>query len=97
MTMSNLASPGSRVTALWDGIRPGLRDRRGLISAGLIAAISLLAGWTWLGTTAVLPLLYALPCAAMMVMCMKGHGSSATARAGDSGEAEGNTDPGSPR
>lgn len=57
---------------------PGfLRGRSGLLmlAAGL-AVIGLLAGWTWLGTAAVLPLLYALPCAAMMAMCMKGHRGS---------------------
>jgi hypothetical protein len=97
MTISYPASLGSRVTAVWDGIHPALRGRRGLISAGLIAGIGLLAGWRWFGTTTVLPLLYALPCAAMMVMCMKGHGSSATEKVGDPGASSGKPDPGSPR
>src|SRR5258707_15868925 len=56
-----------------------LSGRRGLLLvAAALGIIGILAGWTWLGTAAVLPLLYTLPCAAMMAMCMRGHGGSAT-------------------
>jgi len=55
-----------------------LRGRRGLLLvAAALGIIGILAGWTWLGTAALLPLLYTLPCAAMMAMCMRGHGGSA--------------------
>ena len=55
-----------------------LAGRKGLVVAVVAVGIilALLAGWTWLGTAAVLPLLYTLPCAAMMAMCMKGQGGS---------------------
>jgi hypothetical protein len=57
---------------------PGLlKGRSGLlVLAAALVALGLLAGWMWLGTAAVLPVLYILPCAAMMAMCMKGHGGS---------------------
>ncbi len=43
-----------------------LSGRRGLLLvAAALGIIAILAGWTWLGTAAVLPLLYTLPCAAM--------------------------------
>jgi hypothetical protein len=55
-----------------------LSGRRGaLLAAAALGIIGILAGWTWLGTAAVLPLLYTLPCAAMMAVCMRGHGGSA--------------------
>jgi hypothetical protein len=58
-----------------------LRGRRGLLLvAAALGIIGILAGWTWLGTAAVLPLLYILPCAAMMAMCMRGHGGSANSQ-----------------
>ena len=54
-----------------------LRGRKGkLLLAAALGIIGLLAGWTWFGTAAVRPLLYVLPCAAMMVICMRGHGGS---------------------
>ena len=66
-----------RLSAVWASAPGFLRGRGGLLMlAAALAAVGLLAGWTWLGTAAVLPLLYALPCAAMMAMCMKGHGGS---------------------
>lgn len=68
--------PGSRMQAARASIRAGRRRDRGLFLAGLAASIGVSAGWMWLGTTAVLPLLYLLPCAAMVAMCMKGHGAS---------------------
>ena len=47
-----------------------------LLFAAALGIISLLAGWMWFGAAAVLPVLYVLPCAAMMAMCMKGHGGA---------------------
>ncbi|WP_431269243.1 hypothetical protein [Dankookia sp. P2] len=67
----------SRVSAIWANAPAFLRGRSGLLAlAAALAATGLLAGWAWLGAAAVLPLLYTLPCAAMMAMCMKGHGGS---------------------
>jgi len=66
-----------KLSATWASTRRIFQGRRGLLvlAAGL-AVTGLLAGWNWLGTAAILPLLYTLPCAAMMAMCMKGHGGS---------------------
>ena len=64
-----------------------LRGRTGiLILATGLGATGLLVAWAWFGTAAVLPLLYILPCAAMMLFCMRGHGGSGEAPAspGDS-------------
>lgn len=68
-----------------------LRGRGGLLAlAAVLAVTGFLAGWAWLGTAAVLPLLYALPCAAMMAMCMKGHGGpGGNASAGAAGTSGG--------
>ncbi|MCG7363009.1 hypothetical protein MHZ93_17260 [Roseomonas sp. ACRSG] len=67
----------SRLSAVWAHAPAFLRGRGGLlILAAAIAATGLLAGWAWLGAAAVLPLLYTLPCAVMMALCMKGHGGS---------------------
>lgn len=67
----------SRLSAVWASAPAFLRGRSGLlVLAAALAATGLLAGWAWLGAAAVLPLLYTLPCAAMMAMCMKGHGGS---------------------
>jgi hypothetical protein len=64
-----------------------LRGRTGtLILAAALGMAGLFAAWAWFGTAAVLPLLYVLPCAAMMLLCMRGHGGSGEAPAspGDS-------------
>jgi hypothetical protein len=108
MTMSHVAAPAGsanpqrllrntprpRPLAIWEGVRAVLRGRRGLFLGALVAGLGIFAGWLWLGAAAVLPLLYSLPCAAMMLMCMKGHGTSTTEREANPGEAEGNPDPG---
>jgi hypothetical protein len=66
--------------------------RKDLVVAA-VAILALLAGWVWLGTAAVLPLLYTLPCAAMMAMCMKGQGgagnTSGKPNAGDESDSGG--------
>lgn len=59
----------------WRSARSLLRGRSLLILTLILAAVAVTAGWAWFGT-AILPLLYVLPCAAMMAMCMNGHGSS---------------------
>jgi hypothetical protein len=40
--------------------------------AGIVALAS---GWYWLGFAAIAPLLFLLPCAALMAFCMKGAGN----------------------
>ena len=62
-----------------NGLPAYLKGSKGLlILAAGVVIIGLLAGWRWFGTAAVLPLLYILPCAAMLAMCMKGHGGPAS-------------------
>jgi hypothetical protein len=59
------------------GLLTYLRGRKGrLLVAAALGISAFLAGWRWFGTAAVLPLLYTLPCVAMMAMCMRGHGTS---------------------
>jgi len=54
-----------------------LEGRRGHYALALmLAAVGLVFSGAWWGFAAILPLLYVLPCAAMMAMCMKGHGGS---------------------
>lgn len=60
----------------WRSGRSFLRGRPLLIVTLIFAGVGVTAGWAWFGSAAMLPLLYVLPCAAMMAMCMKGHGSS---------------------
>ena len=72
------SSPAVR-SAAWGQLSLWLRSRTRLLIALTVSAIALAAAWLWFGTEAVRPLLYVLPCAAMMAVCMKGHGSSGTA------------------
>ena len=110
MTMSNVAAPAGsanpqhlrdmprpRPLAIWEGVHAVLRGRRRLLLGALVAGLGIFAGWLWLGAAAVLPLLYSLPCAAMMLMCMKGHGTSTTEREANPGSPSGNPDPGFPQ
>jgi hypothetical protein len=60
------------------GIPAYLNRRKGLVLVAAALGI-ILAGWTWFGASAVLPLLYSLPCTAMMAMCMRDHGRSGSA------------------
>jgi hypothetical protein len=104
MIMSNIAAPAAadarplqgkpRVPTAWDGISGGLRRHRGLLIAASAAGIGVSAGWMWLGAAAVTPLLYLLPCAAMMAMCMRGQGTSINSTVNPSPKS-GNPDPGS--
>jgi hypothetical protein len=110
MTMSNVAAPvGSanpqrlrdmprpRPLAIRAGVHAVLRGGRGLFFGALVAGLGIFAGWMWLGAAAVLPLLYSMPCAAMMLMCMKGHGTPMTERDANAGSPSGNPDPGLPQ
>src|SRR5260221_7855280 len=78
----DLATTGhpSPAEGIWQryGALAYLSGRRGLLLVtAALAIVGILAGWTWLGTAAVLPLLCIMPCAAMMAMCIRGHGVSA--------------------
>jgi len=59
----------------WLGGRRSLAIAGGVTAAGTAVAI----GQHWLAAADLVPLLFALPCAAMMFMCMKGmnHGQQA--------------------
>ena len=52
------------------------RRRRGLIVGGVfvVASVALALGQGWIALASLTPLLFLLPCALMMFMCMKGHG-----------------------
>ncbi len=67
--------------------------RSKLVLMLILTAAGLAAGGAWFGTAAILPLLYVLPCAVMMVMCMKGH-SSSTPSTGKPGNIAGTSDTG---
>ena len=45
-----------------------------LVAAAVLAVAGLAIGSSLLGFAAMLPLLYVLPCLAMLGMCMKGNG-----------------------
>ena len=70
-------SPAVR-TAAWGQLSLWLRSRRRLLMALTVSVMALAAAWLWFGVEAVRPLLYVLPCAAMMAVCMKGHGTDTT-------------------
>ena len=56
-----------------------LRERRSMYAILLVAGLGLALGGAWWGFAAILPFVYVLPCAAMMAMCMRGHGASGQA------------------
>ena len=63
------SSYGIGPSAPWLGRRFGFA-----VAAGAVAAATALAlRQHWLGTADLAPLLYVLPCAVMMFMCMKNH------------------------
>jgi hypothetical protein len=65
---------GDRTSRYRLGIPTYLKGRGSLlIVAALLGATGVFAGWQWFGAAAMLPLLSTLPCAAMMMMCMRGH------------------------
>ncbi|OYV40883.1 MAG: hypothetical protein B7Z80_03345 [Rhodospirillales bacterium 20-64-7] len=60
----------------WNSAEAFLRRHRLWLLALLIAGMGLAGGGAWFGIAALLPLLYVLPCAAMMAMCMRGQGAA---------------------
>ena len=72
------SSPAVRPSA-WDQLNLWLRSHTRLLVTLTVSAIALAAAGLWFGAGAVRPLLYVLPCAAMMAVCMKGHGTSGAA------------------
>ena len=60
----------------WNSAGAFLRRHRLWMLALVVAGMGLAGGGAWFGIAALLPLLYILPCAAMMAMCMRGQGSS---------------------
>jgi hypothetical protein len=98
-TSSQLTTPtagGPSCHGTGQGIRGWLGGWRGLIIAGVIAgaATALALGQHWLAAADLLPLIFILPCAVMMIMCMKGnHGQQTNAPpASTQGGTPGNTD-----
>ena len=53
-----------------------LRRHRLWVLALVVAGMGLAGGGAWFGAAALLPLLYTLPCAAMMAMCVRGQGAT---------------------
>ncbi len=92
-------SAGSSCHVGGQGSSGWLRRRRGLLIAAAVttvaAAGSLALGQHSLAVANLLPLLYVVPCAAMMFMCMKGmhHGQqTGTAQTSSQNEAPTTTD-----
>ena len=67
------AIPEDRTLSMQHRISSYLQGRRALFVAVAVGSAALIFGWGWFGFAAILPLLYVLPCAAMMAMCMRGH------------------------
>jgi len=73
---------GSSCHSTGQGTRGWLGGQRGLVIAAVVAAeaAALALGQHWLAAADLVPLLFVLPCAAMMFMCMKGnHGQQTSA------------------
>lgn len=76
LPMSSSAGKSPPDRDLGPALRTWLGSRQGKITAGVVLAVPAAAlGWSWLGSEAMLPLLYTLPCAAMMFFCVKGMGN----------------------
>jgi hypothetical protein len=75
------AAKGSSCHGTHQGSGSWFSRRRGLVFGGgaIVALTALALSQHWLAVAQLLPLLYLLPCAAMMFMCMKGmnHGPQA--------------------
>ena len=69
------AAGGSSCHAPGQGRRGWLSGRRGLVVAAVAvtSAAALALDQHWLAVADLVPLLFVMPCAAMMFMCMKGH------------------------
>jgi hypothetical protein len=83
LTSQTISVPSSAVRLTWSKFSPWLHRRARLVAMLSVAAIALTTAWLWFGAEAVRPLLYVLPCAAMMAVCMRGHGASSSAVPGD--------------
>lgn len=79
----NVASRGAN-----QGFGRWLRRRRGLVIAGVIVAglMALALNQHWLALASLTPLLFLLPCLAMMFMCMKGMSHSEKAGASEASD-----------
>jgi hypothetical protein len=66
---------GSSCHGTGQGTRGWLGGRRGIVIAAVVAvaATALALGQHWLAVANLVPLLFVLPCAVMMFMCMKGN------------------------
>ena len=76
------AANGSPCRGAGQGSRGWLGGRRGLVVAtvAVTSAAALALDQHWLAVADLVPLLFVMPCAAMMFMCMKGnHGSRTNA------------------
>lgn len=68
-SISNAAdSPQNQLQVIWTWIN----RRRLLVGAAAILVLGLALGWNWLAAIGALQLLWFLPCALMLGMCMKG-------------------------
>jgi hypothetical protein len=76
------------------GIPAYLKGRGSLLFVAAVLGVSgVFVGWRWFGAAAMLPLLYTLPCAAMMMMCMRGHdGTGNTPMNSNTGSTESGPD-----
>jgi hypothetical protein len=68
-----MAATNGQVIAPATGGSSWLVRRRGLVIAvAVVAAAAVALGQSWVALADLVPLLYVLPCAAMMFVCMKG-------------------------
>jgi hypothetical protein len=89
----NVPHFGNRVLRHRLGIPAYLRGHNALVVAvAALGAIGLFAGWQWFGAAVMLPFLYTVPCAAMMMMCMRGHGGPDNTPANSNSGADSGSD-----